>query len=50
MVAVREADRSVKLSQPVNMTAAGAASGGMWGALIGVLFLNPRLGAAMGAY
>jgi len=34
-VALREANGSVKLSQPVNMTAAGAASGGMWGALIG---------------
>jgi len=34
-LALREANGSVKLSQPVNMTAAGAASGGMWGALIG---------------
>lgn len=49
VVAVREADGSVKLNQPVNMTAVGAASGGMWGALIGMLFLNPLLGAAMGA-
>ena len=31
------------------MTTVGAASGGMWGALIGLLFLNPLLGAAVGA-
>jgi uncharacterized membrane protein len=30
-------------------TAAGAASGGLWGAIIGLLFLNPLLGAALGA-
>ena len=49
VVAVRQADGTVKLNQLVNMTAAGAASGGMWGALIGMLFLNPLLGAAVGA-
>lgn len=49
VVAEREADGSVKLHQPVNLTAVGAASGGMWGALIGMLFLNPLLGAAVGA-
>lgn len=49
MVAEREVDGGVKLHQPVNLTAVGAASGGMWGALIGMLFLNPLLGAAMGA-
>lgn len=49
VVAEREADGGVKLHQPVNLTAVGAASGGMWGALIGMLFLNPLLGAAVGA-
>lgn len=48
-IAEREAGGGVKLHQPVNLTAVGAASGGMWGALIGMLFLNPLLGAAMGA-
>ena len=48
VVAEREADGQVKLHQPVNLTAVGAASGGMWGALIGLLFLNPLLGAAVG--
>ena len=49
VVAVRQADGSVKLNQLVNTTAIGAASGGMWGALIGLLFLNPLVGAAVGA-
>ena len=40
---------SVKLNQMMNMTAAGAASGSMWGLLIGVLFLNPLIGVAAGA-
>jgi uncharacterized membrane protein len=49
VVAVRQTDGNVKLNQLVNMTTAGAASGGMWGALVGLLFLNPLLGAALGA-
>ncbi len=49
VVAVRRPDGSVKLNQLINMTAAGAASGGMWGALIGLLFLNPLIGGAIGA-
>ncbi len=40
---------SVKLNQMMNMTAAGAATGSMWGLLIGVLFLNPLIGVAAGA-
>ncbi len=39
----------VKLNQMMNLTAAGAASGSMWGLLIGVLFLNPLIGVAAGA-
>jgi uncharacterized membrane protein len=49
VVAVRQEDGNVKLNQLVNMTAAGASSGGLWGALVGLLFLNPLLGAAVGA-
>jgi uncharacterized membrane protein len=49
VVAVRQPDGHVKLNQLVSMTTVGAASGGMWGALIGLLFLNPLLGAAIGA-
>lgn len=39
----------VKLDQAVNLTAQGAVGGGFWGLLIGMLFLNPLLGAAVGA-
>ena len=48
VVAVREADGSVKLRQLVNTTAAGALSGGFWGTLVGVLFMNPLIGLAVG--
>lgn len=49
VVVTRKADGGVQLHQAVNLTAAGAAGGGLWGALIGLLFLNPLLGAAVGA-
>ena len=49
VVAVREADGTVKLRQLVNLTAAGALGGGFWGTLIGVLFVNPLFGLAVGA-
>jgi uncharacterized membrane protein len=39
----------VKLRQMYNLTAAGALSGGFWGALIGLLFFNPLFGFAVGA-
>ena len=49
VVAVRRKDGSVKLHQIHNLTTAGAITGGFWGALIGLLFLSPILGAAIGA-
>jgi uncharacterized membrane protein len=49
VVAVRRRDGTVRLGQLHNVTAMGALSGGFWGALIGLLFLNPLLGAAVGA-
>jgi uncharacterized membrane protein len=49
VVAVRTQNGGVKLHQIHNLTAAGAISGGFWGALIGLLFLSPFLGAAIGA-
>ncbi|HEY2107405.1 MAG TPA: DUF1269 domain-containing protein [Candidatus Binataceae bacterium] len=49
VVAVRDQEGKVKLHQIHNLTAAGAISGGFWGALIGLLFLSPILGAAIGA-
>ena len=49
VVAVKDAKGKVKLHQAVNLTKAGAVSGGFWGSLIGLIFLNPLLGAAVGA-
>jgi uncharacterized membrane protein len=49
VVAVKDAQGKVKLHQAINLTAAGAVGGGFWGSLIGLLFLNPLLGAAVGA-
>jgi uncharacterized membrane protein len=45
----KDAKGKIKLHQAVNLTAAGAASGGFWGMLIGMIFLNPLLGMAVGA-
>src|SRR5262249_12645680 len=49
VVAVKGQDGKVKLHQAVNLTSAGAVSGGFWGSLIGLIFLNPLLGLAVGA-
>jgi uncharacterized membrane protein len=49
VVAIKDAKGKVKLHQAVNLTAAGAVSGGFWGSLIGLIFLNPLLGLAVGA-
>ena len=49
VVAVKESNGHIKLNQLVNTTAAGAVSGTFWGALIGLIFLMPLVGAALGA-
>jgi uncharacterized membrane protein len=49
VVVERTADGKIKLHQTVNPTAAGALRGAFWGGLIGWLFLNPLLGAAVGS-
>ena len=49
VVAVKDQKGKVRLHQAVNVTAAGAMTGGFWGALIGLIFLNPLLGLAIGA-
>ena len=49
VVAVKNEKGKVKLHQTLNLTAAGAVGGGFWGSLIGLIFLNPLLGAAVGA-
>ena len=43
------ADGKVKLHQAVSTTGAGAAGGALWGGLIGLLFLVPLCGMAIGA-
>ena len=49
VVAVKDEKGKIKLHQAVNLTGLGAASGGFWGALVGLIFLNPLLGMAVGA-
>jgi uncharacterized membrane protein len=49
VVVENDAEGKVHLRQALNLTAAGALGGGFWGSLIGLLFLNPLLGAAVGA-
>jgi len=49
VVVTRDAKGKTKLDQAVNLTSAGAVGGGFWGLLIGMIFLNPLLGAAVGA-
>jgi uncharacterized membrane protein len=49
VVAVKDAAGKVKLHQMYNLTAMGAVSGGFWGSLVGLIFLNPLLGLAVGA-
>lgn len=49
VVAVKNVDGKIKLHQSINLTATGAISGGFWGSLIGLIFLNPLIGLAVGA-
>ena len=48
VVVTRDEKGKVKLDQATNLTLAGATGGGFWGMLIGLIFLNPLLGAAVG--
>jgi uncharacterized membrane protein len=48
VVVTKDEQGKVKLHQAQNLTALGAVSGGFWGTLIGLIFLNPLLGAAVG--
>lgn len=49
VVATKNDKGKVKLHQAINLAGAGALSGGFWGALIGLIFMMPLLGAAVGA-
>ena len=48
VIVERQADGKVKLHQP-SLAAAGAAGGALWGGLIGLIFLVPLFGMAIGA-
>ena len=48
VVVTRNEKGKIRLHQAVNLTAAGAIGGTFWGMLIGMIFFNPLLGAAMG--
>ena len=41
VVVTRDQKGQTRLDQAVNLTAIGAAGGGFWGLLIGMIFLNP---------
>ena len=52
-VVERDKNGKIHMKQAVNLTALGAAGGGsrgaLWGAIVGLLFLNPLAGMAIGA-
>ena len=48
-VVIRKPDGKVKVKQAVSLVGAGALGGAFWGMLIGVIFLMPWLGLAIGA-
>jgi uncharacterized membrane protein len=49
VVVERQPDGKVKLHQAVSTAGAGAAGGALWGGFIGLLFLAPLFGMAIGA-
>jgi uncharacterized membrane protein len=49
VVVTKTESGKTKLDQATSLTSAGAIGGGFWGMLIGLIFLNPLLGAAIGA-
>ena len=49
VIAVKDDKGRVKLNQLLNTTTVGAVSGTFWGTLIGLIFLMPLAGAALGA-
>ncbi|MDQ2805155.1 MAG: DUF1269 domain-containing protein [Pseudomonadota bacterium] len=49
VVAIRDPDGKLRLKQNVDLVNADTASGGLWGPLGGLLFLNPLIGMVVGA-
>lgn len=52
VVVIRHPDGKINLKQSINLVSAGATTGGLsgalWGGLVGLLFLNPLAGFAVG--
>jgi uncharacterized membrane protein len=48
-LAWQDDDGNVRIQQAISVTGVSAASGGLWGTLIGCIFLVPRIGLAAGA-
>lgn len=53
VVAIRDANGKVHIKQSINMVGHGATygtlTGGLWGTLVGLLFMNPLAGFAVGS-
>ena len=49
VVVTKDEKGKIKLHQAYNLTLPGAAKGSVWGLLLGMIFLNPLLGVAVGA-
>jgi uncharacterized membrane protein len=49
VVVEHQPDGKIKLHQAMSTTGAGAAGGALWGGLIGLIFLAPLFGMAIGA-
>ena len=49
VIAVKQPDGHIKLNQLYHPTAVGAASGAVWGTLVGLIFLMPLVGTVVGA-
>jgi uncharacterized membrane protein len=49
VVVEHQTDGKIKLHQAMSTTGVGAASGALWGGLIGLIFLAPLFGMAIGA-
>jgi uncharacterized membrane protein len=49
VVVEHQLDGKIKLHQAMSTTGAGAAGGALWGGLIGLIFLAPLFGMAVGA-
>jgi len=49
VVVEHRSDGKIKLHQAISTTGAGAAGGALWGGLIGLIFLMPLFGMAIGA-